>query len=330
MRQLLAILLAILLALVIGAPPVIPQDVPSAQDRPIKVQVQFVDVHVTVTDDQGKLISSLERENFRVFEDGEEQEVVHFGRRDAPLAAGILIDTSGSMVPKMDKAVRALERLITIAGKGKDDEFFLVAFTEEGQATFVSHFTTAAEVQAKTLELRGGGETPLFDGIYHSSLELKARIKWESQQGAGTPKKKHALVIISDGGDNNSHYSKNDIKDVVRELDAQIYGIGIYEPNGYHPTDEEEKGPALLREIAEMTGGYVRSVEKLDDIPAIATEIGSTMKEQYYIQYRPMLNKKKLKKDGKCPDYRKIEVRINPPKGMPDLRARTRTGYCNQ
>ena len=129
---------------------------------------------------------------------------------------------------------------------------------------------------------------------------------------------KKALLIISDGGDNHSRYTEGEIKALVKEADVMIYAIGIYDR--YFPTEEERLGPALLGEITELTGGRAFTVENPNDLADVATKIGVELRNQYVLGYRPKI----VVRDGK---WRKIRVKLLPPKGLPPLRVYARTGY---
>ena len=127
-----------------------------------------------------------------------------------------------------------------------------------------------------------------------------------------------ALLIISDGGDNSSRYTQNEVKSLVKEADTLIYAIGIF--SRYLPTVEERFGPTLLSEIAEATGGRSFSVESSDDLPDVAAKIGLELRNQYLIGYRPT----SPALDGK---WRKIRVKVLPPKGLPPLQVYAKKGY---
>src|SRR3990167_2020939 len=143
-------LLAVLIAFSIGAPPIVAQDNTRAQNtnRPITVEVQLVDVYVTVVDQEGgPSTPGLERENFDLFEDGVRREIIYFGQGDIPLRTCHVADTSGSMMPNADKVVQSLTRFARMGGK--DDRSCLIAFTEEGVAERVSSFVNTTEIQNK-------------------------------------------------------------------------------------------------------------------------------------------------------------------------------------
>ena len=127
-----------------------------------------------------------------------------------------------------------------------------------------------------------------------------------------------ALFVISDGGDNHSRYSEGEIKSVVKEADALIYAIGIYDH--YFPTAEERMGPALLSELTELTGGRSFTVDNPNDLGDVATKIGIELRNQYVLGCRP----KNPTHDGK---WHKIRVRVIPPKGLPPIYVYAKTGY---
>lgn len=130
-----------------------------------------------------------------------------------------------------------------------------------------------------------------------------------------------ALLIISDGGDNCSRYSMREVKNRVKEGDAQIYSIGIVENlNMRSRSPEELAGPALLDEIAGQSGGRLFEIDDLNELPDVAAKIGMALRNQYILGFAPALPKH----DGK---YHRIVVKLDRPKGLPPLRASFRSGY---
>jgi Ca-activated chloride channel family protein len=186
------------------------------------------------------------------------------------------------------------------------DEFFLVDFND--RAELVSSFTASVEeLQNRLMFTAAKGETALFDGIYLGLSQMK---------GAHNTKK--ALLILSDGGDNHSRYSETEVRKFVREADVQIYAIGLFEAEA--PTPEEKAGPGLLNDITMMTGGRAFAVQNVNQLPDIATKISMELRNQYVLGYIPSHRMH----DGK---WRKIKVRLNPPKGLPPLSVSAKSGY---
>src|SRR3989454_3985350 len=240
----------------------------------IKVDVDLVLVNVTVTDPFNRLVTGLEQENFRVFEDSSEQEVVHFSSEDVPISIGVVFDLSGSMANKVDKARLAAVQFFKTANP--QDEFFLVSFNDRAELT--SRFTNSVEeLQTRLMYTAAHGRTALLDAIYLGLSEMR-----------GAHNAKRALLIISDGGDNHSRYNESDIRNFVKESDVQLYAIGIFDPLGNRGrTPEELNGPSLLSELTELTGGRGFSVENLKHFPHLAPQIGMEVRNQYVLGYHP-------------------------------------------
>jgi VWFA-related protein len=136
---------------------------------------------------------------------------------------------------------------------------------------------------------------------------------------AKNPRK--AIVIVSDGGDNNSHYSAAQIQNLVREADVQIYAMGVFDSIMIPGLPSEEvSGPRLLSQLAEQTGGRAFAASNASDLPSVAARIGIELRNQYVLEYTP----RNQSKDGK---YRKVELKVTEPQGLPNLKLRWRLGY---
>jgi Ca-activated chloride channel homolog len=273
----------------------------------LKLDVDLALVNVTVTDPYNRLVTGLDPDNFRVYEDNIEQEVVTFSSEDVPISIGVIFDMSGSMTNKIGKAREAAIQFFKTANP--QDEFFLVSFNERAELT--SSFTNSVEdLQSRMMLAAPKGRTALLDAIYLGLSQMR-----------GAKNGKRALLILSDGGDNHSRYNESDIKRLVKEADTQLYAIGIFDPLGYrNRTPEELNGPSLLSEVTEMTGGRVFAVENLNDLPDIASKIGMELRNQYVLGYRP---------SNKIHDarWRKIKIKLRAPKGLPPLNVYSKTGY---
>jgi Ca-activated chloride channel family protein len=286
------------------------KDTPGTSIKPrqgLHMDVDLALVNVTVTDPYNRLVTGLDPDNFRVFEDNIEQEVVTFSSEDVPISIGVIFDFSGSMANKIGKAREAAIQFFKTANP--QDEFFLVSFNERAELT--SSFTNSVEdLQSRMMLTAPKGRTALLDAIYLGLSQMR-----------GARNGKRALLILSDGGDNHSRYNESDIKRLVKEADTQLYAIGIFDPLGYrNRTPEELNGPSLLSEITEMTGGRVFAVENLNELPDIASKIGMELRNQYVLGYRP---------SNKAHDarWRKIKIKLRAPKGLPPLNVYSKTGY---
>jgi Ca-activated chloride channel family protein len=273
----------------------------------IKVNVEMTLVNLTVTDPLDRLVTGLEKEHFRVFEDGVEQEVVTLSSEDVPVSIGLVFDMSGSMSDKVEKAREAAVQFMRTANP--QDQFFLVSFNDRAELT--SGFTSSVdELQNRMMFTASRGRTALLDAIYLGLSQMR-----------GAHNGKRALLIISDGGDNHSRYNESDVKNYLKEADCQLYAIGIFDPIGIRSrTPEELEGPSLLSEMTEMTGGRVFPVGNLGELPDIAAKIGMELRNQYVLGYKSS----NPQHNG---SWRKIKVKLRPPKGLPPLNVYAKTGY---
>jgi VWFA-related protein len=271
------------------------------------VDTTLVLIPATVTDPLNRFVLGLQKEDFHLFEDGAEQAIAHFSGEDTPLSVGLVFDVSGSMNDKLRTSRQAaLQFLKTM---NQQDEAFLIEFSD--RAELAAGFTSQVEeIQNKLMALQPGGLTAMIDAAELALREMKK---------AKNPRK--AIVIVSDGGDNNSRYSVSGIQSLVKEADVQIYAMGVFEPSLFAGLSKEEvDGPRLLSELAEQTGGRAFTASDPNDLPSVAARIGIELRNQYVLAYSP----KNQTKDGK---YRRVEVKVTEPAGIPTVKARWRLGY---
>src|SRR5271165_576897 len=272
--------------------------------KPLKVDVDLILVPVTITDPMNRLVTGLDKENFTLYEGKDLQDIRHFSSEDAPVSLGVIFDMSGSMSSKIERAREAVTEFFKTANP--QDEFFMIAFADKPEE--IADFTSSVDdIQGRLLYTIPKGRTALLDAIYLGVTKMRQ---------AKYPKK--ALLIISDGGDNHSRYTEGEIRSMVKEADILIYAIGLYDH--YFPTEEERLGPALLSDVTELTGGRAFTIDNPNDLADVSTKIGIELRNQYVIGYRP----KNPVRDGK---WRKIKVKLLPPKGLPPLRVYAKTGH---
>ncbi len=270
----------------------------------IRSRADLVLVPVTITDDRNRPVVGLEQDNFQLFENKKQQEIKHFGTEDMPVSIGILVDTSGSMSYKLDRARDAIAQFCEAANP--QDEFFLITFADAPRLT--TDFTNRPEnIESDLLTVRSKGPTSLLDALYMSIDKMR------SARYA-----RRALLILSDGGDNHSRYSERDVKAAIREADVTIYAVGTYDR--YVTTREEALGPELLRGLASSTGGQAFSLNSANEMPRVTQEIGMRLRHQYVLAYKPL----SAAHDGR---WHKISVRLRLPKKFPFLHVEARTGY---
>jgi len=270
----------------------------------IKTDSRLVLVPVSVTDPMERFVTGLRPDNFEVFEDKKQQTIQHFSAEDVPVSLGIILDVSGSMSDKIDRVREAVNQFCESANP--EDEFFMIEFADEPR--LASDFTSSSsDIEKELVFTQPKGRTSLLDAIYMGLHKMK-----DAKYG------KKALLIISDGGDNHSRYDERDVKSLAKESDVMIYSIGTFDR--YVPTVEEMRGPSLLTELAEPTGGRAFILDNPNEMPTVAHRIGMELRTQYVLAYRPQGSLL----DGK---WRKIRVRLKLPRKFAFLQAHAKSGY---
>ncbi len=273
-------------------------------DRPtLRVDTSLVLIPVTVTDPLNRPVTGLERENFRLFDDLAEQKITQFAMDDSPVAVGLVFDTSGSMGNKLDRSRMAAREFFRTSNP--EDEFFLVEFDSKPRLE-VPLTQDVGTIEHQLTFSRSKGSTALLDAIYLGLHEMRR-----------SKKNKKALLVISDGGDNNSRYTPTEVHNIVVESDVLIYAVGVF--GGGYGSPEEYSGPGLLNRIAEQTGGRMYEARAVD-LPDIAHHISVDLRNRYVLGYSPT----NQARDGR---YHRVKVRVVAPRGMPPLRAHWRLGY---
>ena len=240
----------------------------------LRVNSSLVLVPVRVTDADGVTVTSLHKDDFEIFEDGVRQPITHFAKDDAPVSVGVLLDISGSMKNKMERASQAATEFFKYANP--EDEFFLVEFNE--RAKLKTSFTRDwPGITDQISRARASGETAMLDAIHLALSKMK-----------GARFERKALLVISDGGDNISRRSFRELKNTLLEADVQVYSLGVYDSDYAlkKHTPEERNGPTLLDRVAKDTGGRDFPVG-LDNLPTIGTEIARELRNQYVLGFAP-------------------------------------------
>jgi Ca-activated chloride channel family protein len=274
--------------------------------NPIITNTDLITFNVTVTDIYGRFVSGLNKNAFSVVDQKEPQEITFFSDEDAPVSVGILFDVSGSM--SGDKVHRARDALAHFIQTSHDrDEYFLIGFNSRAQL-LMDRTRDGQAVLDKLTFVQTKNNTALYDACY-LGVERVQR---------GTHQKR-ALLLISDGQDNNSRYTFNELRRVLKESDVVLYAIGILGGSDAGSALGME-GQSILDELSGVSGGkafYPRSGAEMDDI---FEQIALELRHQYSIGYKP----KDFITDGK---WHKIKVSIHAPRGLPKLFVRTRDGY---
>jgi len=266
----------------------------------IRVDVSLVMVPVTVTDSLGTPYAGLKRESFRLLEDGVEQDIKYFSSQPAPVSLGVVFDASQSMSGKLDQSRDAVSQLF--GAKLPGDEFFVVEFNDSPR--ILCNFTSdTVRIERSLVGIEPRNWTALFDAVYVSVRQTRQ-----------AKNQRKALLILSDGGDNNSRYTEREMKSLVRESDVCIYSIALASGGLLR------RHARLLRNLSEETGGQSIEVERTADLPRAVSKISAAMRLQYVLGYFS----NNPKNNG---FYRKVEVKLNPQDGQPALHPTWRRGY---
>jgi Ca-activated chloride channel homolog len=265
-------------------------------------QVEEVVLHATVVDDKQHIVTTLNKSDFSVFEDGHPQVITSFRHEDIPVAMGIVVDNSGSMGEKRQKVNDAALNLVRASNS--NDEVFIVNFNDEYylDQDFTSNINKLKEGLEK-IDARGG--TALYDAVVASADHLKKEAKLE----------KKVILVVTDGEDNESAES---LEQAVRRLQAEngptVYAIGILDSEE-HPKHARR----ALQIMSERTGGIAFFPKTLDEVDAISRTVAHDIRTQYTIGYKPTTPKNQG-------GYRQVKVDARS-HGRNKLTVRTKSGY---
>ena len=260
-------------------------------------QVDEVVLHATVVDDKQRIVTSLDKGDFNVYENGSPQTITSFRHEDIPVAMGIVVDNSGSMREKRQKVNAAALNLVRASNS--NDEVFIVNFNDEYylDQDFTSNINKL-KAGLEKIETRGG--TALYDAVVASADHLKKEAKLE----------KKVIFVVTDGEDNESAET---LEQAVRRLQGEngptVYAIGILEAEE-HPKHAKR----ALQIMSERTGGLAFFPKTLDEVDAISRSVAHDIRTQYTIGYKPTTPKnqggyRQVKVDARSRSYGKLTVR---------------------
>ena len=259
-----------------------------------RLDVKLIQVPVQVTDQRDRPVMNLPKSAFRMFEDDVEQQIATFSMADAPISAGLVFDASRSMLARIGESRAAVDQFCETSLPA--DEFFLVKFSDN--AELISPFTRdPGEIRRQLSAVHPHGWTAMIDAIWRSVEEMRR---------ASNSRK--VLLVLSDGGDNNSRYSESELLALVREADVRIYAIGLFQR------------PRYLEKLADETGGKVIWVHKMSELREAMETLSLEIRNEYVVGYFS----NHVPNDGK---YHKVRVEVQPPAGLKQVHAAWRRGY---
>ncbi len=257
------------------------------------IKTNMVSVTVTVSDQNRRFVTGLSKKDFEVYDDGVKQEIALFSTQDSPLTLGIVYDVSGSMNPLSRQSFHALKGLFEYSHP--DDEYFVISFSNRSK--LIQDFTSVPEnIVNKAVFIKPKGGTALFDGIYMALEKVK--------QGRH---EKKALLVISDGEENSSRYSFKELRNSLRETDAQLYAIGL------------GQGGALPS-ITETSGGLTFFPMEYGEVADIYARIALMLRNQYVVGFYPT-------DDSGANRRHKLRINVKVPKQIGKISTFYRNGY---
>jgi len=274
------------------------------EETRITVEVTRVPMLFTVTDKKGKFVTDLVKENFEVFENKKPQEIAEFSAEtDLPLRIAVLVDTSNSIRERFRFEQEAASEFIKSVIKSEKDKGMLVSFDTE--PALVTDLTDDTGVLDKGIRgLRPGGGTSLFDAIFFACQD-------RLQRDQPSTKYRRAIVLLSDGDDNNSRYTRDQALEMAQKADAVIYAIST------NLSKIESDGDKVLKYLTAETGGRAFFPFKVEDLEVSFENLATELRHQYSLAYRP----EPLIADGL---FHPIDLRV---KGRKDVVVHARRGY---
>jgi Ca-activated chloride channel homolog len=302
----------LIITLFAAALPTLFQPADAEERRPrrqtIRTDVKLVLVPVTVMDRRGAVVNGLTLENFKILDDNALRPIVAFNEQDTACSVGVILDVSGSMRKKLGSLNTAVRTFLNSVNP--EDEIFVLGVSTHPE-TYSDFTGDISRLVATTHVARTGGSTALIDTIYLGLSQLRS---------GHNPRR--ALLIISDGMDNHSRYSKTELMRVAMEADAQIYTIALAELPPYKkPIEllEQRHGVSLLDDLAYKTGGLHFTMANSKDVGPAVTIVALALHNEYLLGYQPPDNDR----GGK---WHNIRVKSN----LPNTKVYTRSGYYSR
>jgi Ca-activated chloride channel family protein len=301
----------------------------SPQEEPVVVSTNLVTINVIVTDKKGRYVKGLKSDQFSIYDENASQKIAYFSVGVAPVSIGIVFEINSAEPAHVSAMLAALKQFV--ATLSERDNFFFTAYSSNGSVT-TEFIPSANRIIEHLSVVKPGGPSALYDVVYSAASRLRQ-----------SRNLKRALLVISDGQDDHSRHSYNELRDRLREFDAQIYTIGIADPAmdqfaGYRRwvfedftrqtgrrsfllNSEASMGRAVLGEMARVSGGtaYMPESESEPELTGICTQIALELREQYTLAFYPSdLTSKK---------WHRIKVRVNLSESSSNLSLSYRKGY---
>jgi Ca-activated chloride channel family protein len=289
-------------------------------DEVVTIDTSLVNLHVRVVDRNNRPINDVPDTEFRVFENGVQQQVQFVTREEVPISYGLVVDNSGSLRSQIGQVVEAAKTIVSSNKPG--DEAFVVRFIASDEIKILQDFTADRQALGDALDdmFIEGGQTAVIDAVYLAAEHASERRKGDPVED----KRRRALILVTDGEDRNSFYKQEQLFEAMKEQDVQIFVIGfvneLEKERGFISKSKRQKAVDLLDRIAKETGGRTFYPTSLSELPGIAEQITKDLRTQYVISYKPTAV-------GRPGEFRPVRVAVADGRGGEKRIAVTRTGY---
>ena len=274
------------------------------ENEKIIIETELVNLNVRVIDRNNRSINSLRKDEFKIFENNVLQEINDFSKAEVPTNYGLVIDNSGSLRHQLEKVIEASK--IIVGTNKPEDETCVVRFVSSDKVEVVQDFTSKKGDVTEALDnlYIEGGQTAIIDAVYLAAEKVD---EYEKSRNPNE-KKRRALILVSDGEDRDSYYKEQQLFELLRESDVQIYVIGfineLTKEGGFISKSPQEKAKNFLTRLATETGGKVYFPNSVSELNSIAADISNELRTQYVISYYPSDNSK----DG---NFKNIKVMVD-------------------
>jgi Ca-activated chloride channel homolog len=256
------------------------------ENSKLVINTELVTLHIRVIDRYNHPINNLQKEEFRILEDGVPQPIFSFTREEVPVMYGLAVDTSGSLRPAFEQVINAAKAIINSNKKG--DETFIERFISSDKIETIQDFTPNKDALMDGLDTLyiEGGQTAVIDGVY-----LAAEHVADYKKSGDDDRRRRALIVVTDGEDRASYYNETQLFQRLREADVQIFVIGFVSEleaeKGLIRKSPRDKAVNLLNKLASETGGRAFFPQSVSELPQIANEIVRDLRTQYVVSYDP-------------------------------------------
>jgi Ca-activated chloride channel family protein len=257
------------------------------EDEVIKIETEEVTLNVRVVDRNNRPVNNLRQDEFKIYENNVLQPITSFSKGEVPTNYSLVIDNSGSLRQQLEKVIEAGK--ILIAANRPDDETSVIRFVSSEKVEILQDFTNNKTELNDAMEnmFIEGGKTAIIDAVYLAADRIENYEKSRNRND----KKRRALILVSDGEDRDSYYKEQQLYELLRESDVQIYVIGftadLDKEGGLISKSPQGKAKAFLERLATETGGKVYFPGSVNELAGIAQDISNELRTQYLVSYSP-------------------------------------------